>query len=1074
MILNPVDDDGCESVKGLTEHSSSMSETVLRGTKRMSPDANCEKSDKCSPKLSPGSSSTSEKRMRSSTGMEVNGTESDPSPPTLNVSSDFVFSGDISPVPVPVPLTIDGSIITPNSTSENRSVPGECNGAESDALPLLSNGFGSDFAKTDDDSPAPMTIDASILIPQSASQNRSFPGESKGTESDALPLTLQTLGSDFVNNDDNSPVPLTIDASIITRKTASKNRSVPREGVELRRSPRVSSTTLSVGSQVTKTKSRSTKLHVSGHNMALQLSSETRSTSNKKQRKLKTESFFVGDPVPEDEAQEKWGWRYKLKGQTHKGQSSIVNIGGDDEVHIDVLCHYIQASVDGCIFNLGDCAHIKGEGKQKHVGRIVEFFKTSDDKNYFRVQWFFRAEDTVMKEAAAILDKKRLFASTLMNDNLLDCILSKVKIIEKAPGLTSIHPSDYYCDMEYSVKYSTFRSLLTAKDNSVARCGLTLTTPSCLDANNMGISTTPLDVVKSDMHKAELALLDLYAGCGGMSTGLCLGAKLSGVKLVTKWAIDYQKSACDSLKQNHPETQVRHITAEDFLQLLKEWEKLCKKYVFNDHDIKTKSDDDKKSKINESSVEDDEVAPGEYEVSSLVDICYGDPSSTGQDGLKFKVRWKGYGPTDDTWELIEGLSDCQDHIQDFVRHGYESKILPLPGDVDVICGGPPCQGISGYNRFRNTDNPLTDERNQQIVVFFDIVKFLKPKYVLMENVADILRFDKGSLGRYALSRLIHMNYQARLGLMAAGSYGLPQFRLRVFIWGALPTQRLPQFPLPTHEVIVRYFPPAEFEQHTVAYDEGQPRELQEAIVLRDAISDLPPVTSHEEREEIPYEMPPQTEFQKYIRLTKDEFNGYDSKGDTDCKSSVLTDHRTYKLSEDDFHRVCYVPHRKGASFRDFPGIIVSSDNVVRLNKKVEQVLLPSGKPLIPDYVFTFEKGRSRRPFARLWWDENVPTVLTIPNLHSQKALHPEQDRVLTVRECARLQGFPDHYRFCGNVKERYCQVGNAVAVSVSKTLGYALGMAFKKLSGDEALMTLPPGFAFQVPPPPLEEFSSQL
>lgn len=37
----------------------------------------------------------------------------------------------------------------------------------------------------------------------------------------------------------------------------------------------------------------------------------------------------------------------------------------------------------------------QGEGKQKHVGRIVEFFKTSDDKNYFRVQWFFRAEDTV-------------------------------------------------------------------------------------------------------------------------------------------------------------------------------------------------------------------------------------------------------------------------------------------------------------------------------------------------------------------------------------------------------------------------------------------------------------------------------------------------------------------------------------------------------------------------------------------------------------------------------------------------------------------------------------------------------
>ncbi|CAI9262318.1 unnamed protein product [Lactuca saligna] len=77
----------------------------------------------------------------------------------------------------------------------------------------------------------------------------------------------------------------------------------------------------------------------------------------------------------------------------------------------------------------------EGEGKQKHVGRTVEFFKTSNDKNHSRVQWVFRAEDTVMKKAIDILDNKRLFASTLMNDNLLDCILSKVKMIEKAPGV---------------------------------------------------------------------------------------------------------------------------------------------------------------------------------------------------------------------------------------------------------------------------------------------------------------------------------------------------------------------------------------------------------------------------------------------------------------------------------------------------------------------------------------------------------------------------------------------------------------------------------------------------------------
>lgn len=110
----------------------------------------------------------------------------------------------------------------------------------------------------------------------------------------------------------------------------------------------------------------------------------------------------------------------------------------------------------------------------------------------------------------------------------------------------------------------------------------------------------------------------------------------------------------------------------------------------------------------------------------------------------------------------------------------------IQGGVGVICGGPPCQGISGYNRHRDVDTPLTDERNQQIGVFMDIVEYLKPKFVLMENVVDLLRLDKGSLGRLALSRLVDMRYQARLGIMTAGCYGLSQFRSRVFMWGADP------------------------------------------------------------------------------------------------------------------------------------------------------------------------------------------------------------------------------------------------------------------------------------------------
>ncbi|XP_035542186.1 DNA (cytosine-5)-methyltransferase CMT2-like isoform X2 [Juglans regia] len=771
-----------------------------------------------------------------------------------------------------------------------------------------------------------------------------------------------------------------------------------------------------------------------------------------KWNKYKHMPFFVGDPIPDDEAQERWRWRYERKSQRSKGQHLEIIEDEEDEIVWNVQSHYAQAKLNNHIFSLGDCAYIKGDGGQKHIGRILEFFRTTDGENYFRVQWFYKVEDTVIKEEGAFHNKRRLFYSTIMNDNLIDCIISKVSVTQITPRvgriLNFILPSDFYFDMEYCVDYSTFRSLVI--DNSVRSHDVS-SPDGIKPVDTRATPTFSQNVPNSETYEAKLALLDLFSGCGGMSTGMCLGAKLTGVNLAMRWALDSDGSACESLKLNHPETLVRNETAADFLELLMEWEKLCGHYRLNG------AGRTHPSRVMTSGADSCNGIPtGEYEVSRLVDICYGDPNKTGKRGLNFKVHWKGYSTSEDTWEPIEGLSNCQERIQDFVQNGLKSKILPLPGDVDVICGGPPCQGISGYNRYRNIDSPLSDDRNRQIVVFMDIVTFLKPKFVLMENVVDILRFDKASLGRYALSRLVHMNYQARLGTIAAGCYGLPQFRLRVFLWGAHPSEKLPQFPLPTHDVIVRYWPPPEFERNTVAYEEDQPRELEEALVLRDAISDLPAVTNFEIREEMSREKPPETDFQRYIRSTRYEMTGSALNDSLETKHS-LYDHRPYALSEDDYLRVCQIPKRKGANFRDLPGVVVGADNVARRDR-TEQKLLPSGKSLVPDYAFTFEQGKSRRPFARLWWDETVPTVVTSPSCHNQAALHPEQDRVLTIREYARLQGFPDYYRLCGTIKERYCQVGNAVAIPVARALGYALGLAFRKLSRDEPLMTLPPKF----------------
>ena len=109
-------------------------------------------------------------------------------------------------------------------------------------------------------------------------------------------------------------------------------------------------------------------------------------------------------------------------------------------------------------YNLCIEQFLQGEGRKKHIGRILEFFRTTQGEDYFRVQWYFRVEDTVsvlhlspaftkthrslfsaygcfgllqvIKEAATFHDEKRIFYSTMMNDNLLDCILSKVHVAE--------------------------------------------------------------------------------------------------------------------------------------------------------------------------------------------------------------------------------------------------------------------------------------------------------------------------------------------------------------------------------------------------------------------------------------------------------------------------------------------------------------------------------------------------------------------------------------------------------------------------------------------------------------------
>ncbi|MED6131246.1 hypothetical protein PIB30_008286, partial [Stylosanthes scabra] len=731
--------------------------------------------------------------------------------------------------------------------------------------------------------------------------------------------------------------------------------------------------------------------------------------------------------------------------------------------------HYTQAQVDGCtLYNLYDDAHVKAEeGNDNYICKIVEMFEGVDGNLYFTAQWYYRAKDTVIKILEYLIDDKRVFFSEIQDDNPLDCLVAKLNIariplnVDLDAKKATIPPCDFYCDTLYLLPYSTFVNLPSENKESGSETSSTISSDAEVNGRSEVNSEHIEGVNNEDNKEPELRMLDLYSGCGAMSTGLCLGGILSGSNLVTRWAVDLNEHACESLKLNHPETQVRNESAENFLSLLKEWEKLCSyfslvqsKVGHEQYDELFNAGDDDDTSSDE---ENNDGADGEvFEVFEVLDICYGDPNHKKEQGLFFKVRWKGYGPNEDTWEPISGLSNCREKIKEFVTLGFKSNMLPLPGDVDVICGGPPCQGISGFNRFRNRECPLDDEKNMQLIVYMDIVQYLQPRFSLMENVVDLLKFAEGFLGRYALGRLLKMNYQSRMGIMAAGAYGLPQFRLRVFLWGAKPSEKLPQFPLPTHDVIVRGVIPLEFEINTVAHDAGHQIQLEKKLFLEDAISDLPSIENDECRDEMSYDKPAKTDFQRFIRLSKSAMLGLSSSSKT--SGSLLYDHRPLGLNSDDYQRVCRIPKKKGACFRDLPGVRVRPDNKVEWDPNVDRIYLDSGKPLVPSYAMTFVKGSSSKPFARLWWDETIPTVVTRAEPHNQAILHPEQDRVLSIRENARLQGFPDYYKLCGPVKERYIQVGNAVAVPVARALGYTLGLAFQGSTTNGPLYKLPEKF----------------
>jgi DNA (cytosine-5)-methyltransferase 1 len=340
-------------------------------------------------------------------------------------------------------------------------------------------------------------------------------------------------------------------------------------------------------------------------------------------------------------------------------------------------------------------------------------------------------------------------------------------------------------------------------------------------------------------------------------------------------------------------------------------------------------------------------------------------------------------------------SDARSLFQQLLDGGTR---LPRKGDVDLLVGGPPCQGFSGYNRYRKRSDP----RNSLVEVFLDFVDFLKPNFVLIENVPGMLSLDSGRAIRLLLASLQELGYRVALGILQAGHYGLPQNRWRVFVWGAAVGSRIPGFPQPTHQFPrTTIFGATAFRKHVVTSPNADATLFwrpQSMVTVGDAISDLPPIENGGGADEMNYDGEPSTEYQRTAR-----------KGSTN-----LCDHRCAKLGELMHARCKAVPKRPGAGWLDLP------------------------QHLKPTNLLRHGDKRYDNRFGRLHWSRTFNTILTRPYPYWGTVFHPEQERVISVREAARAQGFPDAVRFCGPLSARYVQVGNAVPPPLARALGLEL------------------------------------
>ena len=315
------------------------------------------------------------------------------------------------------------------------------------------------------------------------------------------------------------------------------------------------------------------------------------------------------------------------------------------------------------------------------------------------------------------------------------------------------------------------------------------------------------------------------------------------------------------------------------------------------------------------------------------------------------------------------------------------------GQLDLLAGGPPCQGFSINAPVRS----VLDQRNHLFKEYLRFVDTFAPRAVLIENVPGLVSFEHGVTLHAILDALAQLGYGADVRILGAAYYGVPQMRWRTIILG-LRGKVLPPaaFPEPIYHAPIR-------PNFTTTFD-GQmlvklpaPEVSAAFTTVKEAIGDLPPLMCGERGEEVKeYISEPFCDYQRRLRIG----------------SPGVYNHEAPRLSKINLERLKHI--RPGGNWTDIP-----------------DDLLPKG-------MKRANRGDHTKRYGRVTADGLASTILTKCDPHWGAYFHYEQERSFTVREAARIQSFPDHYIFTGTIAEQFAQVGNAVPPLLAEAVGLTL------------------------------------